>query len=166
MENKYYTPSIEEFHVGFEYEMKQGFMDGTVKSQEDFDLAIWEKRKTTIGELVYIERALTGKNAQNGLCGIRVKHLDREDLLSENWMPERIIHEDDDGNDLFSDGFVFRKTPDIWFELVFISKTDIFIQKKWYKTSLSQMCRTVFFGTILNKSELNKIMKMINILEK
>ena len=79
MENKYYTPEIEEFHVGFEYEMKERFLDGTVKNQIDFDNAKW-KSCISDSAIMYVERALEGKNAENNLCGIRVKYLDKQDI--------------------------------------------------------------------------------------
>ena len=57
MGNKYYTPSIEEFHIGFEYEYKRRFMDGTVKTKEQFDNAEWLKNiSCTLNDLPYVER--------------------------------------------------------------------------------------------------------------
>jgi hypothetical protein len=59
MESKYYTPTIEEFHVGFEYEFREG--------------AQWIKLKY---------------NPAHGLVGrvledlVRVKYLDKEDIES------------------------------------------------------------------------------------
>jgi hypothetical protein len=70
MENKYYTPEIEEFHVGFEYEIK-----------EYGELFLKEKYK------------LDGsyKNVESDLMpllfdgDIRVKYLDKEDIESLGW---------------------------------------------------------------------------------
>lgn len=70
---KYYTPDISEFIKGFEYEMKETFLDGTIKIQQQFDNAKWIKRTFYEREYPYIERALLGTNAQNNLCGIRAK---------------------------------------------------------------------------------------------
>lgn len=69
----YYIPDISDFTEGFEYEMKESFMDGTVKTQKEFDNAKWIKQVFYEGERPYVERALSGKNANNNLCGIRVK---------------------------------------------------------------------------------------------
>lgn len=69
--NKYYTPTISEFVEGFEYEVKEGFMDGTVKNQKDFNTAKWKKKIFYEAERPYVERALTGRNTKNNLCGIR-----------------------------------------------------------------------------------------------
>jgi len=79
---KYYTPKIGEFHVGFEYEHIPGFTDGTVKSQEEFDKGVFEKEVFRVGDGPYINRALNGRNAANGRAGIRVKYLDEEDIHS------------------------------------------------------------------------------------
>lgn len=80
MEEKYYTPTIEEFHVGFEYEYKETFLDGTVKTQEEFDSKAWKTAITDCGDLPYIARSLSGTNSLNGLIGLRVKHLNQEGL--------------------------------------------------------------------------------------
>ena len=84
LSTKFYVPSIEEFHVGFEYEAKATFQDGTVKSQEEFEddeKYPWTKQTCDV-ILASIERSLTGVNAENGRCGIRVKYLDKEDIES------------------------------------------------------------------------------------
>ena len=68
MESKYYTPSTEEFHVGFEYEefvKRKGWMPVTLKDLESWNL-----------------------NSE-GFCidydDYRVKYLDREDIESLGW---------------------------------------------------------------------------------
>ena len=59
MENKYYTPGVEEFHVGFEYEL-----------QADDELWYWSN----------VWQDIILKCIEGGRC--RVKHLDREDIES------------------------------------------------------------------------------------
>lgn len=80
MENKYYTPSIEEFHVGFEYEMKATFGDGTVKTKEQYDNAEWIKQEYTLRSFPYVDRTMTGKNSESLPSAIRVKYLDKADI--------------------------------------------------------------------------------------
>lgn len=63
MEN-YYTPEIEEFHVGFEFEWDDS------RSYESYEL-----ESHMFDDVV--------KDLQKGT--IRVKHLDREDIESEGW---------------------------------------------------------------------------------
>jgi len=136
--NKYYTPDISEFYFGFEYEMKERFGDGTVKTQEEYDKAKWIERITGSQDSPYIERMLFGKNADNGLCGVRVKHLDSLDIESLGF----------EENPEF---FVNKKGDQIWLEegLVFI-----------YEPSHGEQ---IFAGTIKNKSELKKLFKQLNI---
>ena len=70
MESKYYTPSIEEFYVGFEYEVNYGEND-------------WQKEclwaKPEVVTLPYM-------NLEN----IRVKYLDKEDIESLGFEQESI----------------------------------------------------------------------------
>ena len=86
-EKKYYTPSIEEFHVGFEYEISY---DGeTYQSKVVDDSDELHRIKTAIESL-----------------WVRVKHLDREDIESLGWA---FFQKDHFGHD----EFVFKTTvPD------------------------------------------------------
>ena len=148
--NKYYTPSIEEFHVGFEYEMKQTFGDGTVKTQEQFDNTEWTKDVCTAG-IVYIERMLHGKNAENGICGIRAKHLDREDIESLGFeIPQGGLD------------YIYKKVVgDIYY---------ILITNPEYPTKIEIRCSHPswaygsFLGTIKNKSELKRVLTQIGVI--
>ena len=72
IKEKYYTPTIEEFHPNFEFEYK------TLGD-------IWEKEKYPFGTVWISADDVVGGN-------IRVKHLDREDIEGEGWV---IIHEDE-----------------------------------------------------------------------
>lgn len=79
---RYYTPELQEFHVGFEYEHKSTFLDGTVKTQKDYDEAVWHEDFFSVGDCPAVERALNSKNKARGICGIRVKYLDIADIES------------------------------------------------------------------------------------
>jgi len=81
MENKYYTPTIEEFHVGFEYEALWGI--------ENID---GEWLKETFSEKSSIS-SLEGK--------IRVKLLDREDIESEGFKFENGMFFKENINELY-----------------------------------------------------------------
>jgi len=150
MESQYYTPTIEEFHVGFEFEMDAG----TGWSKQTFPKPWWESGG--MGGINTLKRCIEDKS-------IRVKHLDRQDIEECGWEMEKILVLDDDENDTYSDGFVKRIGNDVWFELVELGKFNFYIQKKWYRNSVTQMCRSVFYGNIRNKSELKKLMQMLNI---
>lgn len=69
MEEKYYTPTIEEFHVGFEYERCD---DGYSYFKDTFPRAI--------------NLELFFKHSERFLPYMRVKCLDREDILSLGWI--------------------------------------------------------------------------------
>ena len=53
-------------------EVKSTFLDGAVKTKEDFDSRPWEPYEYTEGDDPYLKRALNGRNAENGICGIRL----------------------------------------------------------------------------------------------
>jgi hypothetical protein len=68
MKDKYYTPTIEEFHVGFEYESSY---------LEDYDT--WKKEIIDTVDVGYFYSTYTGDAVPTEF---RVKYLDREDIES------------------------------------------------------------------------------------
>jgi hypothetical protein len=62
MKDKYYTPELEEFHIGFEYEWRN--------SEEDS----WKKENSPT--------RITVKDYKDQIHGLRVKYLDKEDIES------------------------------------------------------------------------------------
>jgi len=137
--DKYYTPTIEELYVGFKYESKENFQDGTVKSQEQFDNAKWVKEIFGINDNAYVNRSLNGKNSENGRCGIRVKYLDKEDIESLGFI--QTIKDQ-----YYKDDFELLIDDDLFIQII---KDDGF----------------VFQGTIKNKSELIILLKQLGINE-
>jgi hypothetical protein len=65
MRSKYYTPKIEEFHIGFEYEWK---------NPDDTD---WTKESSP--------SEITPENYEEQAQGLRVKFFDKEDILNLNF---------------------------------------------------------------------------------
>ncbi len=141
MENKYYTPELEEFHVGFEFESKRGAYDGTVKTKEQFDNEKWQYDFCSEGEFPYIERALTGTNSKNGLCHIRVKYLDREDIEGSGFKQGKLPYQ------FFSDLLTMIKLA----------------KDETYSISANVDDQCLFYGKIKNKSELKKLLKQLGI---
>ena len=152
-DNKYYTPKLEEFHVGFEFEYKK--FDGTKKTIFELQQINWTKSIVkSINDLPYIERGLDPAN-------VRVKYLDREDLESL--------------------GFHFRETNKMsyWYDY----KNNIDNLPGGYKVYSAELLhdpdrntikitfivegeKEVFFeGFIKNKSELKKLLKQLGINE-
>ncbi len=151
--SKYYTPTIEEFHVGFEYEIHRGYSEkedrgGVIETSNKFVNTIMTN-ETGFG---YIQGCIDDKF-------LRVKHLDREDIESL--------------------GFEFKgRALRSFFEMdcqFDLPDTDSFWCKN-LKIELDEKHRTVkiegyiasaceeevlFTGKCKNKSELKKVLKMI-----
>ncbi len=143
-ENKYYTPSIEEFHVGFEYEAFYGWGEGeyNINYKEQ-----WNKKTVTDINKSSYERAIyhvsiynNGKPVENWDKEIRVKCLDQEDIESLGWGP-----------------YIYNLV-DCWM----INNYYLF----WFNNqivSINKDTHQIFRGTIKNRSELEKLMEQLNI---
>lgn len=136
MENKYYTPSIEEFHIGFEFEMKNrqsknGFANHVFT--KDYDL---ERTDCVLKDI------LTERNTKNpSLFEIRVKYLDHEDIISLGW------------KEIGGKYFIKKENIKIW--LTLHDDNTIKIEEEFDDKK--------FDGKIKNKSELKKLMQMLDI---
>jgi hypothetical protein len=141
--SKYYTPEIEEFHVGFEYEYR------------DEPFKTWTKDIFKDGESIELHDEY------------RVKHLDRELIESlgfehENWVyPSNKTHwfvnqtrnTGSRRNAIWIGTEYHYRTKQV---LIFRGESpkDMFRNKKG---------NILFEGTIKNKSELKRILKMIGV---
>lgn len=143
-ENKYYTPSIEEFYVGFEYEELDW---------DEFSREFGENSTHSFKErewLEYLNLKAMAKHLETHPNEIRVKYLDKEDIESFEFkscgqlgIPYGI-----------GDGYL---TPDEEFCMIDHKKDN------WYtisKKNKPNIYTNVFAGKIKNKSELAKILKM------
>lgn len=137
-EEKYYTPEIEEFHVGFEYEAfhnkKWFFAEG-----EDH----WVKSKVNFGTDILIISYAVDHDF------VRVKKLDREDIESlgfDNYIPPRE----------YDHTWHYNGSRDPKIKVWFNNK---FPTVRMY----SSYPAIQFQGTIKNKSELKKLLKQIGI---
>lgn len=142
MKDKYYTPEIEEFYVGFEFEMLH------VNSEE------WLK-KTVKGykEIRYVE-LLPNK--------FRVKYLDREDIESLGF--EFKYNEKGNENIAFTKKYDNHPRYDNQYVDVIwnYASSHVLICEGDNETGWDEWI-TRFSGTIKNKSELKKVLKMLNI---
>lgn len=148
MDNKYYTPNIEEFYVGFEYEFKEKFTDGTIKTQKKYNKANWIKGIICVRDIPYINRSLNGKNGLNGISGIRVKFLDKEDIESLGFIFYMV--------DNVRNYTIYRKEDIQIFKGL---NTNILIINRIDITETFSYNNILFTGTIKNKSELIKLIK-------
>ena len=144
MKNKYYTPSIEEFRVGFKYELK----DLNVYRKDKYDGSQVLKSKSYYDdhgcEYDAIEDDLKLPNY------IRVKYLDKQDIESL--------------------GFSYCKTHPGMEQMEFdkgeyeLTYDPNFKGKQWLRINLEgEGDVTLFSGSIKNLSELKILLKQLNI---
>jgi len=139
---KYYTPEIDEFHVGFECEIQSswGMQKGIYPSilRED-TLTGFQLQK--IGETETLKKVISG---------IRVKYLDKKDIESL--------------------GFSYYKTHPGMEQMEFdkgeyeLTYDPNFKGKQWLRINLEgEGDVTLFSGSIKNLSELKILLKQLNI---
>ena len=155
MENKYYTPTIEEFHVGFEYEYRK---KGTEWKNNEDDEVICDLECDDIYSLKL--------DLKNNL--IRVKYLDKDDVKECGWKHDA----NDDGEEIpslfekhgYSLGFSIdqQMTPKDICYILYLFPDNFVIVDSIYKCGSGRE-EMLFRGTIKNKSELKKLMKQLNI---
>lgn len=144
--NVYYIPSIEEFHVGFEYYFCSAYQEGVSATEiiidgKDgyepkvftFDVYNYNHSKGESWKDVF-ESMLTYEQ-------IKVKYLDREDIESLGWKCNYI-------DQYFKDGYTILIDDDYFLQVLKDdSEEDIYL----------------FQGTIKNKSELKVLLKQLGI---
>ena len=135
--SKYYTPTIEEFHVGFEY------YHATFKDQELSKYIVDDSYDfSTLKEEIISEV-------------VRVKYLDREDIESLGGVKIKDVH---NGKHPSYDCFSFERPIYEWFVVMF-NYTD-----NWCTIHMENHTEDIrFYGAIKNKSELKKVLKMIGV---
>ncbi len=140
MERKYYTPTIEEFHVGFKFQVLS--QDGNRTEDED-----WSNQFLGYETIYDFNEESWGENIECYLVlnAIRVKLLDKEDIESLGWKRYATI-----------ENYYSLNKHSMWF----------YSNKKIVKISVSvdyEFEETGFQGVIKNKSELRKLMIQLNI---
>lgn len=157
MDNKYYTPTIEEFHIGFEYEYFEPVNNtGWVKAEIHF----FDEHNTTQD---------LHDNLKEGVHRpIRVKYLDGEDIESLGWA----IREDNtkllvlDYEKPFTncDRKIHNK---VFIHYNLVSKWGLITtgNRNYTHEDEDKLDKAItrFCGYIKNKSELIKLMKQLNI---
>lgn len=147
--NLYYTPTIEEFHIGFEYE----YMNGD----------LWEKSKITIQDYKSdgpdYERSDSWFQEEilGGIRTIRVKYLDREDIESLGWIHDINMSELEYESFYIEPGYD-EKNKFIQYSLQNYKNGKVYLDK-----CINSGLHEIGFLTIKNKSELIKLMKQLDI---
>lgn len=134
---KYYTPTIEEFHVGFEVEWSE------------FGRKIWSE--VIIDEHDLIE-LFTGEEK---IEHFRVKHLDREDIESFGF--DFIVSYEI--NSHYTKPYLFRGDNT---ELSIVNNS----VNNWTMISIKRqgVSSSIFCGYIKNKSEFSRLLKQLSII--
>ena len=141
MENKYYTPELLEFHVGFEF--------------EQFENNNWQQ--TTL-ESDGAERFFVMLNTYESQDFVRVKHLDREDIESLGW------HKHQETYFSFENKKIKSHSNEYFLNEILVLSNSYFLEITDFCIIIQDYDYEVIFkGTIKNKSELKKIMQMLNI---
>lgn len=152
MSNKYYTPTIEEFRVGFEYEYKLQLFNKLTKDFEDK----WIKEAygdslEMFGDCYYLETVEGWINSTT--C--RVKYLDKQDIESLGFR--------EDFSTSFETYFIKDK-HEILFSDVRSTPPMLIIKKLALKDNQGNKTYMIKFqGTIKNKSELITLLRQLNI---
>jgi len=138
--NKYYTPDIEEFYVGFEYESLQ---DERYPEKD----SSWGKQSI---DDEWEMRAFIGYYCGDHLAGLRVKYLDKEDIESLGF-ERQVAH-----------SVYFKKDG---YRLVhWVTKTKINREVDIYKVFDKDDEQLIFRGIVKNKSELKKLLDQLGVI--
>lgn len=136
---KYYTPSLEEFHVGFEYEYQAGteevfipkVFNGFTSTEQISWVVVSLEHPTCLAPIFY-----------------RVKYLDKEDIESLGFEDITLC----DGLEFLKDNINIKFYPWDWDS----PKGKIIIRDIKYRD-------IVFLGWLKNKTELKKLLQQLNI---
>ena len=179
MDSKYYTPTIDEFYPGFEYEHSCGSvrfamldLSGKEKTVEGEPTKIWIKHIFSGNEFDIWKAAFDFESAlKNGQ--IRVKCLDEEDIISlgielidkKSSMVMDVPIEDYDILYKIADSMFMRYLS--WYESKDGKPEKHEFYKIYYKkkNDIYFIPDTRYFGKIRNKSELEKLLRQLDIYE-
>ena len=151
MKNKYYQPKIEEFHVGFEYEIYEDFDYYTEKT---WHKQFYGKNGTNHENMDYVH--------ENYLDKIRVKYLDQQDIENLGWEHYgKAVCNWYKKEGMFDDGFASYGK---WTKLKLLHCSNSRIKILAYEHSWGEIETVLFAGECKNKSELKKLMQQLNIL--
>jgi hypothetical protein len=157
--NKYYTPDITEFCVGFEFEFQGLDNYWNPTGWEKVRLNIDESRNFGLYTLKHIKSVLEDKEI-TCIDHIRVKYLDEQDVLDLGWTKteDKCPHTDKNYFVINEDyGFDIRTTH----KIILYQNGSLHYMWEYnssYNTSEGQM-----MINIKNKTELKKIMYQLNI---
>jgi len=162
MKEKYYTPDISEFHIGFEYEFKPRIRNGIIAFIENRHEYSSNYKKDVFCSQKTIEEILSltydsptdlddiGQYIKDG--AVRVKYLNQEDIESLGFDLDSTVKQES----FYIKGNIMNDNE---YQLIYRDKegtTEI------YSTNNNNNPNS-FYGIIKNKSELKKILKQIGL---
>ncbi len=141
IENKFYTPSLEEFHAGFEFEFK--YTDGT-----------WHKTIILSPEDFFNLKKMLSNSV------LRVKMLDREDIESCGFDYSHTSNQDVDF--YFHNSITLKTGGEVKVQIRYDQRTNMFsidtLTPKWDSTCFSGKIKNKSeFKIILEQTEINKL---------
>lgn len=146
MSKKYYTPTIEEFHVGFEYEYQPPISNDWYKNT-------WEQLDEFYSDIYGSQEDFV---PLPDCSNIRVKYLDREDIESFGF-----VDQEDRGMSEYS-GYLFQKEDST-------VEFGTFTVRYWIRVNRMKIDAiipgTIFDGVIKNKSEFKRLLIQLNIIQ-
>lgn len=144
---KYYTPIIDEFYVGFEYQSHEFSRDELGVKENNYDL--WVDNVVDLNKLNFIS------TYPHCVYGLRIKYLNKEDIESLGF---KLFN----GLDVFEiDIEKYRKRDNLKCHIILRDTILILIGDK--ETPWSDW-NVIFTGIIRNKSELVTLLKQLEIL--
>jgi hypothetical protein len=152
---KYYTPTLEEFHVGFEYE----YQDGPDDSFEPRVHTVFNETERHIW--VNDFRDFKGTYVMAPIM-YRVKYLDREDIedvLGKEFKEDSVKYSSVDYK--YKKGDIYSKA---WIVSYWVKDRELQITRYDFKGENNpDSSRCVFEGTVKNKSEFKRILKQLGL---
>lgn len=167
--DKYYTPTIEEFHVGFEYEVPQRVVVAQVLSEEqmkDMPSYTMVTKECTLEDLQSLQvddGTLCGIECKGEVLGTRVKYLDKEDIESLGFtqLPDVL--------NIFKYKIPYSTSgledPNYWlyWHISLLNRSDKYPNVIIHNNQDYDGMEKIFEGTIKNKSELKVLLKQLNL---
>lgn len=151
--DKYYTPEIEEFHVGFECECRHFHIyDGNIADE------YWEE--CIIDDRIDLKEIMEDVDLYYPE-DYRVKYLDKADIESLGFI--HVDNMQDGYSNIIGANLVFKKEfKKNWTAQLILDVTNN-IHIRLFKKGSVEM--TTFVGKIKNKSELKKLLKQIGVIK-
>lgn len=174
LENKYYTPAIEEFHVGFEYEVRETRYSYEVQHLEDNKFKVlsepkqvsdWYKEVYKLDSFMYSleDEIFDNLSAYVENKTVRVKYLDKEDIESFGFINTKNYSSGSNYQKIV-DGYLFYEiTNEEWGDETILTIERFYQSKLIAKPINEHNSVTIFQGTIKNKSELKVLLKQLGI---